>query len=240
MTRIRRNGIEHLFEGIGSSLDDDTTYCTSRFQPIQDIGQRLLADALWGKCAERKVSVDSCPPPDMRSEDSGDSLAHVAPMFAPDLTAETIDCISLEALWADGVRGIIVDLDNTVVGYRESVLSQVVKDWVTAARNRGFRLVMVSNNFSERVAAVGAQLDLPTVSSALKPLPAGFARALSLLGTAKSQTIVVGDQLLTDVLGAKLFGLRAILTEPLVARDHGTTKILRFIERVVFKRTRNG
>ena len=53
----------------------------------------------------------------MGSEDTGDRLAHVAPMFAPDLTAETIDCISLDALWADGVRGIIVDLDNTLVAH---------------------------------------------------------------------------------------------------------------------------
>ena len=205
---------------------------------IQDVGIRLLADRLWASCAKRKNSVHGVPSQVRRSEDSGDRVAHVAPMFAPDLTAETIDCISLEALWADGVRGIIIDLDNTVVGYHESVLAQAVKDWIAAARDRGFRLVMLSNNFSERVAGVGAQLGLPTVPNALKPLPAGFARALRVLGTAKSQTIVVGDQILTDVLGAKLFGLRAILTEPLVAHDHGTTKILRFIERVVFKRTR--
>ena len=157
-------------------------------------------------------------------------------MLGPDATATTIDRISLDALWSEGVRGIVVDLDNTVVGYRESELAANVKNWIAAALDRGFAVVMLSNNFSERVAAIGAQLGIPTVSNALKPLPLGFARALGLLGTSKAQTVVVGDQLFTDVLGAKLFGLKAILTEPLIARDHATTRVLRFLERTIYRR----
>src|SRR6202042_3036903 len=109
--------------------------------------------------------------------------------------------------------------------------------WVAAALQRGFRIVMVSNNFSERVAAAGAQLGIATVPNALKPLPFGFLRALRLLGTKRRETVVIGDQLFTDVLGAKLLGLHAVLTEPIVPHDFPLTRVLRYFERLVYKRT---
>ena len=98
-------------------------------------------------------------------------------------------------------------------------------------------MVLVSNNFTERVALVGAQLGIPVVPNALKPLPFAFLRALRLLGTPRSATIVIGDQLFTDVLGARLVGLRAILTKPLVEVDFPLTRVLRFLERTIGGRT---
>ncbi len=157
-------------------------------------------------------------------------------MVRPDLQAALLTDVSIEALWQRGFRGIIIDLDNTVCGYHESTLAPGVPEWVRAAKARGFRLAMVSNNFHERVAAVSAQLDVPAVPSALKPLPQGFLRALRQLGTQRSETVVIGDQLFTDVLGAKLLGLHAVLTEPLVPKDFPLTRLLRLMERLVFNR----
>jgi HAD superfamily phosphatase (TIGR01668 family) len=157
-------------------------------------------------------------------------------MFRPDFEAVTLSDVSLEELWTRGFRGIILDLDNTVCGYHESVLAPGVREWVLAAKERGFSLAMVSNNFRERVAAFGAQLDVPAVPSALKPLPHGFLRALGHLKTRRAQTVVIGDQLFTDVLGAKLLGLHAVLTQPLVPKDFWLTRVLRLLERVVFSR----
>ncbi len=157
-------------------------------------------------------------------------------MLGPDRVHKRLADVPLAALWSDGFRGIIVDLDNTLVGYHEDVLAPEVRAWVLDARARGFQLAMVSNNFHERVAAIGADLGIAGVPSALKPLPFGFARAMRTMGTTKSATVVVGDQLFTDVLGAKLLGLHAILTEPIVRKDHATTKVLRFLERLVYGR----
>ncbi len=156
--------------------------------------------------------------------------------FRPDQYAKTLPAVDVEGLWNRGLRGIVLDLDNTCCGYHEPFLADGVAAWVAAARERGFRLVMVSNNFSERVAAVGAQLGVETVPSALKPLPFGFLRALRLLGTARAATVVIGDQLFTDVLGAKLLGVRAVLTEPLVPVDFPLTRVLRLLERLIFAR----
>ncbi len=164
---------------------------------------------------------------------TGDSVERIR----ADHHAETLPDVPLDLLTKAGVRGIVVDLDNTVCAYHQPELAPGVADWVAAARGRGFALVLVSNNFSERVGAIGAQLGIPVVPNALKPLPFAFLRALKLLGTPRRDTIVIGDQLFTDVLGAKLLGMRTILTKPLVEHDFPLTRVLRFLERTIAGRT---
>jgi uncharacterized protein len=166
-------------------------------------------------------------------EDNPKFLWNLASVLRPDGFAERLASVSLDDLAAQGVRGIIVDLDNTLVGYGLNACDEGDAAWVRLAVQRGFRVVLLSNNFTGRVNRIGEELGVPTVPSALKPLPTGFLRALRLLGTPRKATIVVGDQLFTDVLGAKLCGLRAILTHPLVAHDWHGTRVLRFFERLV-------
>lgn len=163
---------------------------------------------------------------------TGDSVE----TLAPDGRAATVAAIDLDPLAARGLRGIILDLDNTSCAYGRPEIADGVGAWVERAHGAGFKVVLLSNNFTGRVAAVGTLLGVPTVASALKPLPFGFLRALRLLGTARSETVVIGDQLLTDVLGAKLLGLQAILTEPLTPHDFALTRVLRMLERRVFRR----
>jgi HAD superfamily phosphatase (TIGR01668 family) len=163
---------------------------------------------------------------------TGDSVD----MLRPDGHAASLIDVASDRLWERGWRGIVLDLDNTCCAYHKPELADGVAAWVAGALDRGFRVVMVSNNFSERVAAAGAQLGVATVPNALKPLPFGFLRALRLLGTRRRETVVIGDQVFTDVLGAKLLGLHTVLTEPLVAHDFPLTRILRFMERLVYKR----
>ena len=160
-------------------------------------------------------------------------------VFRPDAFADRLSSVSLDDLAVRGMRGIIVDLDNTLVGYGEDHMAPIDAAWIASARARGFAVCLLSNNFTDRVARIGLELGVPTVPSALKPLPRGFLRALRVLGTSKETTVVVGDQLFTDVLGAKFVGLHAILTEPLVAHDWHGTRVLRFFERVLLGRKRS-
>jgi len=157
-------------------------------------------------------------------------------VIRPDGFAPTLACVSLDDLWARGFRGIIVDLDNTLVGYGQEHLADVDRRWIARAQLSGFRICLVSNNFTGRVERICAELDVPGISSALKPLPRGFLAALRHLDVPRSQTVVIGDQLFTDVLGAKILGLHAILTEPLVAKDWLGTRILRMLERFLLRR----
>ncbi len=154
-------------------------------------------------------------------------------VIRPDLFADRLAGVSLDRLAADGVRALIVDLDNTLVGYGCNEIARENADWIAEAKRRGFAVVLVSNNFTERVNRVSAEVGVPAIAGALKPLPHGFWRALTILGASKAQTIVVGDQLFTDVVGARLAGLRVILTRPIESRDWIGTRVLRFFERMV-------
>ncbi|HLN47640.1 MAG TPA: YqeG family HAD IIIA-type phosphatase [Magnetospirillaceae bacterium] len=140
--------------------------------------------------------------------------------------------ISLDALWAAGFRAMVIDLDNTLVGYKLLEPAPEVAEWVRAAQQRGFAIAIVSNNVRAWVASVATMLGIVTfVHTALKPLPFGVMRALKQLRVRRSQTMVVGDQLFADVLAAKLMGTSAILTDPLVRHEHRAMWPVRLAER---------
>jgi putative phosphatase len=160
-------------------------------------------------------------------------------MLGPNRYAPRLHDVPHEELEAAGIRGLIVDLDNTLVGYRETELAREHIEWVARAHDRGFRIVMLSNNFSERVTSIAARLNVACIPNALKPLPFGFLRAVRNLDMRRREIAVVGDQLFTDVLGGKLCGLYTILTEPIESKDLGLTSFFRFFERLVLPSRRS-
>jgi len=168
-------------------------------------------------------------------EDTGDNRYNANEMLAPDRFAPRLHDVSHEELEAAGIRGLIVDLDNTLLGFRETELAREHIDWLERARVRGFRVVMLSNNFSERVNMLAARLNVACFPNALKPLPFGFLRAKRSLQLRRREIAVVGDQLFTDVLGGKLCGLYTILTEPIERKDFPVTQFFRFFERLMLR-----
>jgi HAD superfamily phosphatase (TIGR01668 family) len=159
-------------------------------------------------------------------------------MLGPDRYAPRLHDVPHEELEEAGIRGLIVDLDNTLLGFRETELGDEHLSWVMRAHDRGFRMVMLSNNFSDRVRGVAAQLNVGCIPNALKPLPFGFLSAMRQLGLSRHEVAVVGDQLFTDVLGGKLCGLYTILTEPIEAKDFAITRVFRFFERLMLPQRR--
>jgi HAD superfamily phosphatase (TIGR01668 family) len=159
-------------------------------------------------------------------------------MLGPNRFAPRLHDVPHEELEAAGIRGLIVDLDNTLLGYGQTELGVEHLAWVQRAHDRGFRIVMLSNNFSERVTSVAAKLDVACIPNALKPLPFGFLRAVNHLNLHRRQIAVVGDQLFTDVLGGKMCGLYTILTEPIESRDLVITQVFRFFERLMLPQRR--
>lgn len=169
------------------------------------------------------------------SEDTGDNRYKANHMLGPDRFAPRLHDVPHEELEAAGIRGLIIDLDNTLLGFRETELARDHLEWVARARERGFRIAMLSNNFSERVNTLAAQLNVACFPNALKPLPFGFLRAKRCLRLRRREIAVVGDQLFTDVLGGKLCGLYTILTEPIELKDFAVTRIFRFFERLMLR-----
>lgn len=160
-------------------------------------------------------------------------------MFAPDCFAPRLKDVSLAELSARGIRGLIVDLDNTLIGFRQTGVAEEHLAWVRQAHEQGFMVVMVSNNFRDRVRTIAQHLNVMAVPNALKPLPFGFLRARRMLGLQRKQVAVVGDQLFTDVLGGKLCGMYTILTEPIESKDFPITKMFRFFERLMLPQRRS-
>ena len=155
--------------------------------------------------------------------------------FRPKLYAAAINQIDPDELRRRGIRGAIVDLDNTLVGFRALVPLEEDALWVARATRAGVKVLVLTNNGTPWAAGVAKDLGVPCIPRARKPLPHGFRRALKVLELEPREAVVIGDQLFTDVLGAKLAGLEVILVDPLVRHDPWNTRPLRWIERAVMR-----
>ncbi|MGG1638522.1 hypothetical protein BK120_24210 [Paenibacillus sp. FSL A5-0031] len=157
----------------------------------------------------------------------------------PHMRVNTVYEINLDELHARGVRGIITDLDNTLVGAKEALATPELVQWLDYVRSRGFQVVIVSNNNETRVGKFAAPLNIPYIHAARKPAGKSFKRALSVLRLAPEETVVIGDQMLTDVLGGNRMGLYTILVTPIAPADEGImTRVNRRIERIALVRLR--
>ncbi|MDR0267937.1 YqeG family HAD IIIA-type phosphatase [Paenibacillus sp.] len=157
----------------------------------------------------------------------------------PKLRVNTVFDIDLEGLYAKGYRGIITDLDNTLVGAKEPLATPELITWFERVKQIGFKLIIVSNNHMERVAAFATPLNIEFVHQARKPTNAPFRKALSIMGLSGQETIVVGDQMMTDVYGGNRMGLFTVLVLPISIADEGWgTKINRRLEKIALKRLR--
>jgi HAD superfamily phosphatase (TIGR01668 family) len=156
-------------------------------------------------------------------------------LLSPDLYYTSVHAIDLDALRADGVRALLLDLDNTLLPRDTNVVPDDLKAWASELADRGFRACLVSNNWHERVQRVADELGFDLVDKAIKPLPFAFRRALARLGVRPEEAAVVGDQLFTDILGGSLLGLRTLLVQPLSASDLPHTLLLRVFEARVLR-----
>ena len=156
-------------------------------------------------------------------------------MPGPDLYLTSVHAIDLDALVADGIRVLLLDLDNTLLPRDTNVVPDELRAWAGGLKAKGLKVCLVSNNFHDRVRIVAAELGFDLVDHAVKPLPFAFLRALRKVGAARSEAVVVGDQLFTDILGGRLLGMRTILVTPLSQTDLPHTLVLRRLEALVMR-----
>ncbi len=157
--------------------------------------------------------------------------------MSPTFLAESVWSVDLDALARAGVRGIILDLDNTIVDWGETWIRPQVAAWVQAARDRGFQLCIVSNALrGARVRRVAEELGLTAVLRAGKPFPRAFRKGLQALGTDLGSTCAIGDQVFTDILGANWARICSILVPPLSPRESPHTRLIRLLEGIPRRR----
>lgn len=156
------------------------------------------------------------------------------PVLTPDRRLPRCTALDVRADLLDaGFTHLLLDVDNTILPRDGSGIPEDVRAWIGEVRKAGVRICLMSNNWHEPVIACARELDLPLVKGCVKPLPHGFIRARRRIGGVRRHTIVVGDQLVTDVWGAHLAGLSAVLVPPLVQQDLWHTRALRHIERAI-------
>ncbi len=153
-------------------------------------------------------------------------------LFSPNRYVASVERIDLDDLYAQGKRAILLDRDNTLVPRDRATAPEGVAAWLDAARTKGFRLCMVSNNWHrDQVMRSAGELGLEAISHAMKPAPFALLAGLKRTGVPKDQAVMVGDQLYTDVWAGNLAGIDTILVKPQAKADLWYTHIFRIFER---------
>ncbi|QRN86551.1 YqeG family HAD IIIA-type phosphatase [Clostridia bacterium] len=153
--------------------------------------------------------------------------------LTPDLYVKRIYNIPFSYLEKNKIKGVVIDLDNTIAPWNSNVIEKPFSDWLNMVQANGIQIVLVSNNKEERVKVFSKLIDVPFIAGATKPLRTAFIRAMDMMGSKKNETVVIGDQIFTDILGGNMVGLHTILVEPMASKEFIGTKVLRALERLV-------
>ena len=155
--------------------------------------------------------------------------------FIPDLMVHSVNHIPLADLSARGIRGLLFDLDNTLLAHYGQEFDAAVIDWIRQARDAGFKVCIVSNGPSHRTLGLAAKLGVPGIPRSQKPRRGGLRRGLAAIGVLPSEAAMIGDQIFTDVWAGNRLGLYTILVEPFGHQEPGFIGIKRRLEVVVLR-----
>jgi HAD superfamily phosphatase (TIGR01668 family) len=154
--------------------------------------------------------------------------------FYPDAREDSAYSIDYESLYASGVRGLIYDIDNTLVPHGAPADERAI-ELFERLRGIGFSTCLLSNNRRSRVEPFAAAVGSDFISLANKPAVGNYKRACERMGIAAEEAVLIGDQLFTDVWGAKRIGMRNILVAPINPREEIQIVLKRFLERIVLR-----
>ncbi len=152
--------------------------------------------------------------------------------FFPDYDIESAYSIDYENLYAQGYRGVIFDVDNTLVPHGAPADERAIALF-ERLRGIGYQAVLLSNNKEPRVKSFNDQVNAKYIFKAGKPGRAGYEKAMDMMGTDINTTFFVGDQLFTDVWGAKKLGIRNYLVKPIHPKEEVQIVLKRMLEKIV-------
>ena len=158
----------------------------------------------------------------------------------PEFMFDKFSSVSAEFLLSQGVKGIILDIDNTLEPYENAVPGDALLAWFSSLSDAGIVCAFVSNNNRERVELFNKELGYVAYYKAGKPFKKNVIKAMSDIGCDRSNTIMMGDQVFTDVIAAHNAGLRAILLPPIKDKTDAFTKFKRWLEKPVIKKYNKG
>lgn len=155
--------------------------------------------------------------------------------YIPSMYKKSIFDINYDKLKSIGIKCLIFDLDNTIALIDTKLIPEEVKTLFIKLK-KDFNIVIISNNTKNRISMFCDPIDITFVSFALKPLTFGFRKIKNKFNYKKEQMCMIGDQLMTDILGANRYEIYTILVDPLGKKDLKVTSINRFFEKKILKK----
>nr|WP_294495084.1 YqeG family HAD IIIA-type phosphatase [uncultured Mediterraneibacter sp.] len=152
--------------------------------------------------------------------------------FFPDEYVASTYVIPFEKLYEEGYRGVMFDIDNTLVPHGAPADERAIKLF-ERLETIGFSTCLLSNNQKPRVEMFNREIGTKYICNAHKPSVKNYIRAMEIMGTVRGNTIFVGDQLFTDVWGAKRAGIRSILVKPIHPKEEIQIVLKRYLEGIV-------
>lgn len=154
----------------------------------------------------------------------------------PNVYLNNVREISYELLKENNIKGLILDVDNTLIDYYKNMQDGTI-EWCKRLKEKNIKFCIASNsNKKEKVKNVAEQLDIPYIYFAKKPLKSGLKRAKNIMKLESKEIAVVGDQIFTDIVGANRCEMFSILVEPIKEKDIFITLIKRPIENYIKKK----
>lgn len=152
--------------------------------------------------------------------------------FYPDNIADSAYKINYKELYERGIRGLLFDIDNTLVEHGADANPKAVQ-FINQLRKMGFQVCLISNNKKERVDRFNKDIQAFSIFDAKKPSGKNYKRAMRLMKTDINNTVFIGDQLFTDVYGAKRIGMTNYFVKPIGKKEEIQIVIKRYLERIV-------
>lgn len=158
--------------------------------------------------------------------------------FIPDMYQKSIYTIDYDKLIDRGIKCILFDLDNTLVPTTMKKPNKKLKELFAELKKKGFRIIIFSNSPKCRLKPFKDELEVDCCSNSKKPFKKKFLSVLYDYELDQSEVVIVGDQILTDILGGNRVGITTIFINPVGVKDFAITKVNRFIESQILKRLR--
>ena len=156
----------------------------------------------------------------------------------PGMTVDKIQDIDLDDLRKRNIRGLILDIDNTLVPNHVAEADDNAVAWIERVKNSGFRVCIVSNASRKRVVKFNERLKIYAIHRAVKPGVKALRKAMRLMETDEKSTALIGDQIFTDVLGGNRLGMLTILVTPLHSREAAFIRFKRRLEKRILAKYR--
>jgi len=153
-------------------------------------------------------------------------------LFYPNDYVDSTYQIDFRKLRIKGYKGVLFDIDNTLVRHGEPA-DDKARELFKSLKEQGVKYCLISNNQRERVESFAKEVEAPFIENAHKPSTKGYKKAMKIMGIKAQEALFVGDQLFTDVWGAKRAGMYSILVKPIHHKEEIQIVLKRYLERII-------